>query len=203
MVRLRDGHAWATQLTFDDAQLTEAGVLAAVDRWLRSASANTGANSEGAGAHTDSAVADDPMPGATQAGPPSLRLCRWSAGSSATGSLSEADWMTAVAAGVEEIRTGARKLVLARDVVATLPAGVNAAEVLRQLAARYRECWTYGVDGTVGATPEMLIQVEGRTAQARVLAGTLDRRDADGMDGSPMEFAERVFAGSEKQRART
>ena len=65
---------------------------------------------------------------------------------------------------------------------------------------RYRECWTYGVDGLVGATPEMLIQVEGRTAQARVLAGTLDRRDADGMDGSPLEFAERVLAGSEKQR---
>ena len=109
--------------------------------------------------------------------------------------------MAAVAAGVEEIRTGKlEKLVLARDIVATLPEGVNAAEVLRQLAARYRECWTYGVDGLVGATPEMLIQVEGRTAQARVLAGTLDRRDADGMDGSPMEYAERVLAGSEKQR---
>lgn len=118
-----------------------------------------------------------------------------------TGSLSEEDWMAAVAAGVAEIRTGAlEKLVLARDIVATVPAGVNAAEILRQLAVRYRECWTYGVDGLVGATPEMLIQVEGRTAQARVLAGTLDRRDADGMDGSPLEFAERVLAGSEKQR---
>ncbi|AOT02243.1 isochorismate synthase [Arthrobacter sp. U41] len=118
-----------------------------------------------------------------------------------TGSLSEEDWMAAVAAGVAEIRTGAlEKLVLARDIVATVPAGVNAAEILRQLAVRYRECWTYGVDGLVGATPEMLIQVEGRTAQARVLAGTLDRRDADGMAGSPLEFAERVLAGSEKQR---
>ena len=77
---------------------------------------------------------------------------------------------------------------------------MNAAEILRQLAVRYRECWTYGVDGLVGSTPEMLIQVEGRTAQARVLAGTLDRRDADGMAGSPLEFAERVLAGSEKQR---
>jgi menaquinone-specific isochorismate synthase len=118
-----------------------------------------------------------------------------------TGSLSEKDWKAAVAAGVAEIRTGAlEKLVLARDIVATVPAGVNAAEILRQLAVRYRECWTYGVDGLVGATPEMLIQVEGRTAQARVLAGTLDRRDADGKDGSPLEFAERVLAGSEKQR---
>ena len=52
-----------------------------------------------------------------------------------------------------------------------------------------------------GHTPEMLIQVEGRTAQARVLAGTLDRRDAEGLVGSPLDFAERVLAGSEKQRS--
>jgi menaquinone-specific isochorismate synthase len=102
---------------------------------------------------------------------------------------------------VAEIRTGAlEKLVLARDIVATVPTGVNAAKVLRELARRYRECWTYGVDGLVGATPEMLIQVEGRTAQARVLAGTLDRRDAHGEDGLPMDYATRVLAGSEKQR---
>ncbi|MEO3934275.1 isochorismate synthase [Micrococcaceae bacterium Sec7.4] len=175
VVGLRDGKAWLTQLTFDDGDLTEAGARAALDRWLGTPgvvpSADTGT---------------DPVPVEATL---------------TTGSLSEADWMAAVAAGVAEIRTGAlEKLVLARDIVATVPAGVNAAEILRQLAVRYRECWTYGVDGLVGATPEMLIQVEGRTAQARVLAGTLDRRDADGMAGSPLEFAERVLAGSEKQR---
>jgi menaquinone-specific isochorismate synthase len=173
VVGLRDGQAWLTQLTFDDGELTEAGARAALDRWLRSGSASADAV---------------PPPLAAEA---TLH----------TGSLSEDDWMAAVAAGVDEIRTGAlEKLVLARDIVATIPAGVNAARVLRELSARYRECWTYGVDGLVGATPEMLIQVEGRTAQARVLAGTLDRRDADGMAGSPLEFAERVLAGSEKQR---
>ncbi|XTR53196.1 isochorismate synthase [Pseudarthrobacter sp. So.54] len=176
VVGLRDGKAWLTQLTFDDGDLTEAGARAALDRWL------------GTPGVVPSATEID-----ADAAPREATL--------ATGSLSEADWMAAVAAGVAEIRTGAlEKLVLARDIVATVPAGVNAAEILRQLAVRYRECWTYGVDGLVGATPEMLIQVEGRTAQARVLAGTLDRRDADGLDGSPLEFAERVLAGSEKQR---
>ncbi|SDK67105.1 isochorismate synthase MenF [Arthrobacter sp. ok362] len=191
VVGLRDGQAWLTQLTLDDGELTEAGARAALDRWLGSASANT-----------DSAVVDDPPPAAAQAGVAVVRPLPLAAGATLhTGSLSEEDWMAAVAAGVQEIRTGAlEKLVLARDVVATVPTGVNAAQVLRELSARYRECWTYGVDGLVGATPEMLIQVEGRTAQARVLAGTLDRRDADGMDGSPLEFAERVLAGSEKQR---
>jgi menaquinone-specific isochorismate synthase len=184
VIGIRDGRAWATQLTFDGDPLTEAGVLASVNRWL------SGSNGE------------ESTQGGSDVGPsPEAVAADGSAGYLSHGSLSEANWMEAVADGVEEIRAGKlEKLVLARDVVATLPAGVNAAEVLRQLAARYRECWTYGVDGLVGATPEMLIQVEGRTAQARVLAGTLDRRDADGMDGSPMEYAERVLAGSDKQR---
>ncbi|MFJ6453472.1 isochorismate synthase MenF [Paenarthrobacter sp. NPDC091669] len=186
VVGIRDGRAWATQLTFDDDPLTEAGVLASVHRWLTEPESN-GEDSAAGGS--------DVVPSAK------VIAADGSAGHLSHGSLSEDAWMQAVSNGVEEIRAGKlEKLVLARDVVANLPEGVNAAEVLRQLAARYRECWTYGVDGLVGATPEMLIQVEGRTAQARVLAGTLDRRDADGMDGSPMEYAERVLAGSEKQR---
>ncbi|MFJ4167963.1 isochorismate synthase MenF [Paenarthrobacter sp. NPDC089714] len=184
VVGIRDGRAWATQLTFDDGPLTEATVLATVERWL------SGTNG------------DEPAVVTSDVGrSPDGDALNGSRGSLGRGSLTEAAWMEAVTNGVEEIRAGKlEKLVLARDVVATLPSGVNAAEVLRQLAARYRECWTYGVDGLVGATPEMLIQVEGRTAQARVLAGTLDRRDAEGIDGSPMEYAERVLAGSEKQR---
>ncbi len=183
VVGLRDGKAWLTQLTFDDGELTAAGARAALRRWL---------DVDGVPAADDPAPSEAASPSGQQAG----REAKLS-----TGSLSEADWMAAVAEGVAEIRTGAlEKLVLARDIVATVPDGVNAAEILRQLAVRYRECWTYGVDGLVGSTPEMLIQVEGRTAQARVLAGTLDRRDAEGMAGPPLEFAERVLAGSEKQR---
>ncbi|MGO4492330.1 isochorismate synthase MenF [Arthrobacter sp. 2YAF22_2] len=186
VVGLRDGTAWLTQLTFDDGELTEAGARAALRRWL-------GAPETVQGLPAAQAAATGTMSSDQPAGAREAKL--------STGSLSEADWMAAVAEGVAEIRTGAlEKLVLARDIVATVPDGVNAAEILRQLAVRYRECWTYGVDGLVGSTPEMLIQVEGRTAQARVLAGTLDRRDAKGMAGSPMEFAERVLAGSEKQR---
>lgn len=194
VVGMRDGRAWATQLTFDDALLTEAGVLATLQRWLSDANGADGNGADGNGYGPTAGGSDV----GTSPGVDSLNGLR---GSLSRGSLTEAAWMEAVSNGVEEIRAGKlEKLVLARDVVANLPAGVNAAEVLRQLAARYRECWTYGVDGLVGATPEMLIQVEGRTAQARVLAGTLDRRDAEGVEGSPMEYAERVLAGSEKQR---
>ncbi|WP_461164720.1 isochorismate synthase [Arthrobacter sp. R4-81] len=200
VVGVRDGRAWLTQLTFDDVELTEAGALASLKGWLEGSAEGPEEPLGGVpagGTSRGGAPAGEPLggvpaePGAAVV--PQTKL--------ETGSLSEHDWMAAVAAGVAEVRTGKlEKLVLARDIVATLPEGVNAAEILRQLAIRYRECWTYGVDGLVGSTPEMLIQVEGRTAQARVLAGTLDRRDADGMEGSPLEFAERVLAGSAKQR---
>lgn len=201
VVGVRDNRAWLTQLTFDDGPLTEGTALAALDRWLSAGSADASAV-EGTTAAADSAgdAARGDVPG--QARGAVVRPLPLAAGATLhTGSLSEEAWKDAVAAGVAEIRTGAlEKLVLARDVVATVPAGVHAADVLRELSARYRECWTYGVDGLVGATPEMLIQVEGRTAQARVLAGTLDRRDAHGEDGPPMDYATRVLAGSEKQR---
>ena len=190
VVGVRDGRAWLTQIRTDDGELTEESALAALRGWLEAAPADP-APADTLSPGTPGDVPADAGPAVGPSGTATLK----------TGSLSEKDWMAAVAEGVAEIRTGRlEKLVLARDVVATVPEGVNAAEVLRQLAIRYRECWTYGVDGLVGATPEMLIQVEGRTAQARVLAGTLDRRDALGEAGLPLDYAERVLAGSEKQR---
>jgi menaquinone-specific isochorismate synthase len=204
VVGVRDGQVWLTQLTFDDGDLTEDSALAALDRFLvgGSAAAPTAQASGSTTAAAGSAGNGTPGDGPGKAGGAVVRPLPLAAGATLhTGSLSEEAWMEAVEAGVAEIRTGAlEKLVLARDVVATIPSGVHASAVLRELAARYRECWTYGVDGLVGATPEMLIQVEGRTAQARVLAGTLDRRDAHGEDGLPMDYATRVLAGSEKQR---
>lgn len=184
-VGFRDGQAWLTHIRFDDGDLSKERALAALEGWLSGGTGGASGSFSGTGGASGSPASY------MSSEVPMLE----------TGSLSEADWMAAVSAGVAEIRTGAlEKLVLARDVVATVPAGVNAANVLRELALRYRECWTYGVDGLVGATPEMLIQVAGRTAQARVLAGTLDRRDAVADGGAPLAYAERVLAGSEKQR---
>jgi menaquinone-specific isochorismate synthase len=203
VVGVRDGQYWLTQLTLDDGELTREGALTALAGWLSGGNpGDTLTFGDGPASAVPSGGDGTSAAGSRKGGGAVVRPSPLAAGATLhTGSLSEEDWMAAVAAGVAEIRTGAlEKLVLARDIVATLPAGVSAAKVLRELALRYRECWTYGVDGLVGATPEMLIQVEGRTAQARVLAGTLDRRDAHGEDGIPMEYAERVLAGSEKQR---
>ncbi|WP_299168880.1 isochorismate synthase MenF [uncultured Arthrobacter sp.] len=116
----------------------------------------------------------------------------------APGILTEEQWMTAVSRGVAHIRAGElSKLVLARDVVAELGSPISTAQVLRELAVRYSDCWTYAVDGLIGSTPEMLIKVENQTARARVLAGTLDRSTAPAGENG---YAQRVLAGSEKQQ---
>jgi menaquinone-specific isochorismate synthase len=116
----------------------------------------------------------------------------------APGILTEEQWMTAVSRGVAHIRDGElSKLVLARDVVAELGSPISTAQVLRELAVRYSDCWTYSVDGLIGSTPEMLIKVEEQTARARVLAGTLDRSTEPAGESG---YAQRVLAGSEKQQ---
>jgi len=118
------------------------------------------------------------------------------------GQVSEEAYKAAVAAGVERIVAGGlSKLVLARDIVADLASPIATAQVLRELAARYHDCWTYSVDGLIGSTPEMLIKVEDHVARARVLAGTLDRANTHKIEGeSDAAYAERVLAGSEKQQ---
>ena len=114
------------------------------------------------------------------------------------GMLSESEWKNAVARSVAHIAAGElSKIVLARDIVASLSAPIATAQVLRELALRYESCWTYSVDGLIGSTPEMLIKVEDGKARARVLAGTLDRATAP--EDEP-DYAKRVLAGSAKQQ---
>lgn len=114
------------------------------------------------------------------------------------GQVSEPQYEAAVRAGVGAIAAGdLTKLVLARDAVAELGSDLAVSQVLRELALRYADCWTYSVDGLIGSTPEMLVKVTGDTARARVLAGTLDRATAPAGDQG---YAARMLSGSEKQR---
>lgn len=99
-----------------------------------------------------------------------------SASAPSDGLISQDHFLAGVARGVARIRGGeVEKIVLSRDAIVALDGPVPVAHTLRQLSAAYTDCWTYGVNGLIGATPEMLIQVLGGTARARVLAGTLDR----------------------------
>jgi len=96
------------------------------------------------------------------------------------GALSSARWETAVAQAVDRIVAGAvDKVVLARDLVARTERSVDPRWLLRGLAERYDGCWTFGVDGLVGATPELLVRLERGLVHSRVLAGTIRRTGDD------------------------
>ena len=116
------------------------------------------------------------------------------------GALSQEGYRAAVVRGVREIEAGTlTKLVLARDAVVRSADPVDVPQVLRTLAVQYRDCWTYAVNGLIGSTPEMLVKVDGDIAQARVLAGTLDR------DGAPVgtagtDYARQLLTDDPKQR---
>ncbi len=92
------------------------------------------------------------------------------------GSLPGPQWERAVAEAVAAIRAGdLRKVVLARDVFATAAEPIDARILVRRLAARYPDCFTFACDGMVGATPELLVRRDGREVSALVLGGTLPR----------------------------
>ncbi len=114
------------------------------------------------------------------------------------GSMSIPDWQAAVTEAVHRIDDGQLdKVVLARDVVVTADAPIDTRYLLTHLAARYPSCWTFSVDGLLGATPEMLVRRIGDTVTSRVLAGTMRRSSDAGNDASLAE----ALLGSAKDHA--
>jgi menaquinone-specific isochorismate synthase len=99
------------------------------------------------------------------------------------GSLTGEEWRAAVATAISRISTGELdKVVLARDVVGTANRPVDTGALLARLAADYPNCWTFSVDGLVGATPELLVRRVGDQVTSRVLAGTVKRRGEESVD---------------------
>ncbi len=90
-------------------------------------------------------------------------------------------YLTAVAAARDSVRRGElTKAVIARpiNVRASTPIDVHA--VLRRLRASFGSSYRYSVDGFVGASPELLVEVEGPFVRSHPLAGTAPRTgDAD------------------------
>ncbi|MFV0430017.1 MAG: isochorismate synthase MenF [Arachnia sp.] len=91
-----------------------------------------------------------------------------------SGSMSEQGWADIVGEVVDLIQRGeVRKVVLARDLLAVTDSPIDLRYVLRQLSRLYPSCWSYLVDGMVGATPELLVRRQGGLITSRVLAGTV------------------------------
>lgn len=106
--------------------------------------------------------------------------------------LPELAWLEAVDRAAREIAAGGplRKVVLARDVRVTTPEPLDVRILAARLAERYPDCWTFLVDGLLGATPELLIRRAGRHVWSIVLAGTARRGEdprADAAVGAALQ----------------
>jgi menaquinone-specific isochorismate synthase len=83
-------------------------------------------------------------------------------------------WHSAVGNAISHIAAGEiDKVVLARSVEAEASLPVDVRALLEPLASTYPTCWTFHVDGLIGATPELLARVDRGLVTSRVLAGTI------------------------------
>jgi menaquinone-specific isochorismate synthase len=116
----------------------------------------------------------------------------------ADGRLPVHGYRAAVAEAVRRMRAGAlAKAVLAHDLLAVAETPLDPRFLLGGLALRYPSCWSFAVDGLVGATPELLVRRSGATVSSRVLAGTVWSEEAAPADAATL--ARRLLA-SEKDR---
>ncbi|HEY0187453.1 MAG TPA: isochorismate synthase [Cellulomonas sp.] len=100
-----------------------------------------------------------------------------------SGAVAEADWPAVVARGIAAIRAGeVDKVVLARDEIARTAEPLDVRHALTRLSEHYPTCWTFSVDGLIGATPELLVRSEKGLVTSRVLAGTIRRTGDDAAD---------------------
>ncbi|SEO66255.1 isochorismate synthase [Trujillonella endophytica] len=127
----------------------------------------------------------------------------------ADGALDPASWCAAVAAAVHRIGDDElAKVVLARDLLVTADVPLDPRRLLDRLSDRFPDCWTFAVDGLLGATPELLLRRTGRELSSRVLAGTAprgagaeDQRLAAALLGSAKDRAEHALAVDSLVRA--
>lgn len=89
------------------------------------------------------------------------------------------------------------KVVLAQDLLAVADEPIDPRAVLAGLADSNAGCWTFAVEGLVGATPELLVRLEEGALTSRVLAGTATRAP----DAEAQAAGVAALVASEKDQA--
>lgn len=105
------------------------------------------------------------------------------------------EWMESVGQALRLIEAGSlQKVVLARDVEVWSKSPFGVRQLLARLHQSFPECFTFLVDGLVGASPELLLRQSGREVESVALAGTAPRHPDPVRD----EQLARRLLGSEK-----
>lgn len=85
-------------------------------------------------------------------------------------------YLAAVAAARDAVQRGdIRKAVIARDIGVSSDAPIDVHGVLLRLRASFGSSYRFCINNMVGASPELLVQVDGRIVRSRPLAGTTPR----------------------------
>ena len=170
----------------------------------------------GAQAHASAATSASSPDVVAQTNAPAVvqtsRAAVESAKTNQSAALSDAQWSKAVELATQALKQQrAIKVVLARDSYLSSPLTLGA--TLEHLATRFATTWTFSVDGMIGASPEMLLQLREREVFSRVLAGTARRRAnmdqgeleqlADWLRGSPKNSREHQLAAASAVKALT
>ena len=85
-------------------------------------------------------------------------------------------YLAAVIRARDAVRDGSlTKAVIAREVSVSSTEPIDVHAVLLRLRASFGSSFRYSVDGFIGASPELLVSVNGNTVQSHPLAGTAPR----------------------------
>jgi isochorismate synthase len=85
-------------------------------------------------------------------------------------------YLDAVAAARNAVREGSlTKAVIARPISVEAGAPISLHAVLRRLRATFSSSYRFSIDGFVGASPELLVEVDGPVVRSNPLAGTAPR----------------------------
>ncbi|MGB0111810.1 MAG: isochorismate synthase [Ilumatobacteraceae bacterium] len=85
-------------------------------------------------------------------------------------------YLAAVAAARDAVRSGSMtKAVIARPIVVTASSPIDLHAVLLRLRASFGSSYRYSIDGFVGASPELLVELDGAVVRSHPLAGTAPR----------------------------
>ncbi len=85
-------------------------------------------------------------------------------------------YLAAVTAARDAVRAGSlQKAVIAREVMVRSNTPIDVHAVLLRLRASFGSSYRYSIDGFIGASPELLVRVDGNTVESHPLAGTAPR----------------------------
>lgn len=129
----------------------------------------------------------------TRSGPPPARTN----GYRIAASVPTEHYLTAVAAARDAVRDGRlTKAVIARPVTVEADEPINVHAVLHRLKASFGASYRYSIDGMIGASPELLVEVDGETVRSHPLAGTAPRTGDPDVDA---RLAQRLIASTKDQ----